>query len=138
MSTPSQTKPDSPTPICDKLRARGQWNPDWDGFYELDPIWTEKFLAMAGHPMSKGLIEPKVWEFIAIAVDASCTHMYAPGTRHHIRRALELGATSEEVAAVLQGVSVLGLHANSMAAPILIEEAERLVAAAKDSPQPTR
>jgi alkylhydroperoxidase/carboxymuconolactone decarboxylase family protein YurZ len=132
MSTPST--PTSPTPICDKLRARGKWNPDWDGFYELDPIWTEKFLAMAGHPIAKGLIEPKVLEFIAIAVDASCTHMYAPGTRHHIRRALELGATRDEVAAVLQCVSVLGLHANSMAAPILIEEAERFVAAAKDSP----
>lgn len=91
---------------------------------------------MAGHPMAKGLIEPKVWEFIAIAVDASCTHMYAPGTRHHIRRALELGATREEIAAVLQGVSVLGVHANSMAAPMLIEEAERLVAAAKNTQKP--
>ncbi|MOA67613.1 hypothetical protein D3C78_1948690 [compost metagenome] len=59
--------------------------------------------------------------------------MYAPGTRYHIRRALELGATRDEIAAVLQGVSVLGLHANSMAAPLLIEEAERFMAAAKDS-----
>src|ERR1700759_539055 len=100
--------PHSGTPICDELRRAGSWNADWDGFTELDPAWTEKFMAMAMHPMSKGLIEPKVWEFIAIAVDASCTHMYAPGTRRHIRRALELGATREEIGAVLQAGGVLG------------------------------
>ncbi|MEG0678041.1 MAG: carboxymuconolactone decarboxylase family protein [Comamonas sp.] len=115
----------SSTPISDSLRANGYWNPEWDSFTELDPIWTEKFLDMAMHPMTKGLIEPKVWEFLAIAVDASCTHMYGPGTRRHIRRALELGASQDEIAAVLQGVSVLGLHANSMAAPMLLEEVAR-------------
>ncbi|MCY1236156.1 hypothetical protein D9M72_488000 [compost metagenome] len=113
------------TPISDSLRASGYWNPEWNSFTELDPIWTEKFLDMAMHPMTKGLIEPKVWEFISIAVDVSCTHMYGPGTRRHIRRALELGATKEEIAAVLQGVSVLGLHANSMGAPMLLEEVAR-------------
>ena len=120
---PQNTPP--ATPICDSLRANGYWNPEWNSFTELDPVWTEKFLDMAMHPMAKGLIEPKVWEFIAIAVDASCTHMYGPGTRRHIRRALELGATKDEIAAVLQGVSVLGLHANSMGAPMLLEEVAR-------------
>lgn len=120
---PQNTPP--ATPISDSLRANGYWNPEWNSFTELDPVWTEKFLDMAMHPMAKGLIEPKVWEFIAIAVDASCTHMYGPGTRRHIRRALELGATKDEIAAVLQGVSVLGLHANSMGAPMLLEEVAR-------------
>lgn len=120
---PQNTAP--ATPISDSLRANGYWNPEWNSFTELDPVWTEKFLDMAMHPMAKGLIEPKVWEFIAIAVDASCTHMYGPGTRRHIRRALELGATKDEIAAVLQGVSVLGLHANSMGAPMLLEEVAR-------------
>ena len=120
---PQHTPP--ATTISDSLRANGYWNPEWNSFTELDPVWTEKFLDMAMHPMAKGLIEPKVWEFIAIAVDASCTHMYGPGTRRHIRRALELGATTDEIAAVLQGVSVLGLHANSMGAPMLLEEVAR-------------
>lgn len=122
-NNPKNTTPE--TPISDSLRASGYWNPEWNSFTELDPVWTEKFLDMAMHPMTKGLIEPKVWEFISIAVDASCTHMYGPGTRRHIRRALELGATKEEIAAVLQGVSVLGLHANSMGAPMLLEEVAR-------------
>ena len=127
----TETNTPSATPVSDELRASGYWNPEWDSFTELDPLWTEKFLDMAMHPMTKGLIEPKVWEFISIAVDASCTHMYGPGTRRHIRRALELGATKEEITAVLQGVSVLGLHANSMAAPMLIEEIAKLHATGK-------
>ncbi len=128
------TRETTATPISDGLRANGYWNPEWDSFTQLDPAWTEKFLDMAMHPMTKGLIEPKVWEFIAIAVDASCTHMYGPGTRRHIRKALELGATKEEIAAVLQGVSVLGLHANSMGAPMLLEEVARFEANAAPAP----
>lgn len=111
-----------PTPICDQLRKTGNWNAAWDPIAELDPVWTEKFMAMGAHTMTSGVLEPKVLEFLAIAVDASCTHMYAPGTRRHIRKALELGATREEIAAVLQAVSVLGIHSSSLGAPILLEE----------------
>jgi alkylhydroperoxidase/carboxymuconolactone decarboxylase family protein YurZ len=111
------------TPICDALRATGNWNPNWEPFAELDPAWTEKFMAMGTAPMTSGVLDAKTVEFIAIAVDASCTHMYGPGVRRHIRKALELGATREEITAVLQCVSVLGIHTMSLAAPILIEEA---------------
>jgi alkylhydroperoxidase/carboxymuconolactone decarboxylase family protein YurZ len=117
----SQSRP-SATPLCDQLRATGNWNPAWDAIAELDPAWIEKFMAMGMHPTLSGVLDPKVYEFIAIAVDASCTHMYAPGTRRHIRKALELGATKEEIAAVLQLVSVLGIHTSSLGAPILLEE----------------
>jgi len=122
----------TPTPICDALRASGNWNPNWQPFAELDPAWTEKFMAMGTAPMLSGVLDAKTIEFLAIAVDASCTHLYAPGVRRHIRKALELGATKEEITAVLQCVSVLGIHTMSLAAPILIEEAaahEREVAA---------
>jgi alkylhydroperoxidase/carboxymuconolactone decarboxylase family protein YurZ len=110
------------TPLCDRLRAAGEWNPSWDPFYELDPAWTEKFVSMGVTPMLSGALDAKTIEFIAIAVDASCTHMYAPGVRRHIRKALELGATKEEITAVLQCVSVLGVHTMSLGAPILLEE----------------
>lgn len=93
---------------------------------ELDPAWAEKFIAMGMHPVLSGVLEPKVFEFLAIAVDASCTHMYAPGTRRHIRKALQLGASKEEIAAVLQAVSVLGIHSSSLGAPILLEELEAI------------
>lgn len=109
-------------PIINFLRSAGEWNPNWTPIAELDPIWTEKFMDMGLHPMISGALDRKTIEFIAIAVDASCTHMYAPGVRRHIRKALELGATKEEVAAVLQLTSVLGIHTMSLGAPILLEE----------------
>ena len=110
------------TPMCDRLREQGEWNPNWDPFYDLDPAWTEKFIAMGVGPMVSGVLDAKTIEFIAIAVDASCTHMYAPGVRRHIRKALDLGATREQIAAVLQLTSVLGIHTMSLGAPILQEE----------------
>lgn len=110
------------TPLCDRLRDAGEWNPNWDPFYDLDPAWTEKFIAMGVGPMLSGVLDPKTIEFIAIAVDASCTHMYAPGVRRHIRKALDLGATREQITAVLQLTSVLGIHTMSLGAPILQEE----------------
>lgn len=110
------------TPVTDALRASGNWNPNWEPFAALDPAWTEKFMAMGTAPMTSGVLDAKTIEFIAIAVDASCTHLYAPGVRRHIRKALELGATKEEITAVLQCVSVLGIHTMSLAAPILLEE----------------
>ena len=119
------------TPICDRLRSNDGWNPNWEPFYELDPLWTERFMSMAMKPILAGVLEPKTIEFLAIAVDASCTHMYGPGVRRHIRKALELGATKEEIAAVLQLTSVLGIHTMSLSAPILLEEL-----AAQDSAAP--
>jgi len=113
------------TPICDNLRAAGEWNPLWEPFYTLDPGWTESFFDMATRPMRSGVLDAKTIEFLAIAVDASCTHMYGPGVRRHIRKALELGATREEIAAVLQLTSVLGIHSMSLGAPMLLEEIER-------------
>lgn len=111
------------TPICDRLREIGEWNPNWEPFYELDPAWTERFMAMGTAPMRAGVLDARTVEFIAIAVDASCTHMYGPGVRRHIRKALDLGATKEEITAVLQLTSVLGIHTMSLGAPILLEEA---------------
>ncbi|MDM0111246.1 carboxymuconolactone decarboxylase family protein [Variovorax sp. J22R133] len=112
----------SSTPVCDRLRSTGNWNPNWEPFAELDPAWTEKFMSMAMAPMLSGVLDAKTVEFLAIAVDASCTHMYGPGVRRHIRKALELGATKEEITAVLQCVSVLGIHTMSIGAPILLDE----------------
>jgi alkylhydroperoxidase/carboxymuconolactone decarboxylase family protein YurZ len=86
-------------------------------------------MSMATKPMLSGVLDPKTIEFLAIAVDASCTHLYAPGVRRHIAKALELGATVEEITAVLQLTSVLGIHSLSVGAPILLEEVARRQAA---------
>lgn len=108
----------------DRREATGNWNPDWEPFARLDPRWTEKMLALAIAPAAAGVLDPKTIELIGIALDASCTHMYAPGVRRHIQRALNAGATRQEITAVLQLASLQGLHSMCLAAPILLEELE--------------
>ena len=104
--------------------ASGNWNPAWEPFAKLDPAWTEKVMAMAIAPAVSGALDPKTIELIGIALDASCTHMYAPGLRRHIQRALKFGATREEITAVLQLASMQGLHTMCLGAPILFDELE--------------
>lgn len=123
------------TPVTDRLRASGNFNPAWNEMADLDPVWLEKFLDMGMTPIASGVLDPKTLEFLAIAVDASCTHLYAPGVRRHIRKALELGATREEILAVLQCVSVLGIHSCALGVPILVEE---LAARETSKSSPTR
>ena len=71
-----------------------------------------------------GALDAKTIELIGIALDASCTYMYAPGVCRHIRRALKAGASKAEITAVLQLSSLQGLHSMCLGAPILLEELE--------------
>lgn len=114
------------TPVCDAMKTNGSWNEDWNTFYNMDPAWTELFMDMATKPVREGVLDPKTYEFLAIAVDAACTHMYGPGVRRHIQKALALGATPAEIHAVLQCVSVLGIHSLSLGSPILAEEVAKM------------
>jgi alkylhydroperoxidase/carboxymuconolactone decarboxylase family protein YurZ len=113
------------TPVCDNVRSSGGWNEAWTPFYNLDPEWTEQFMA-AGIPIYSGaVLSPKLAELLSIAFDASYTHMYAPGTRRHIKAALSLGASMEEIMEVLKLCVIQGVQACNMAVPILAEELAR-------------
>ena len=68
------------------------------------------------------VMPPKEVELLSFAFDASCTHMYAPGTRRHINGALKAGATMEEIMEVLKLCIVQGAQACNLGVPILAEE----------------
>ena len=113
------------TPACEKMKALGQWNAAWDPFYELDPAWTEEFMATGIGVYASGVLPAKDVELLSIAFDASYTHMYAPGTRRHIRNALKAGATMEEIMEVLKLCVVQGVQALNLGVPILAAELAR-------------
>ena len=113
------------TPVCDKMKAAGQWNSAWDAFFEIAPAWTEAIIAASLPVYSSGVLSPKLAELLSIAVDASVTHMYAPGTRRHIQTALKLGATMDEIMEVLKICAVQGIQASNLGVPILAEELAR-------------
>jgi len=118
-------KSSAPTPACDKMKAIGQWNTAWDPFYELDPVWTDEFMATGAGIYGSGVLPPKEVELLSIAFDASYTHMYAPGTRRHIRNALQAGATMQEIMEVLKLCVAQGVQACNLGVPILAEELKR-------------
>ena len=121
----SAEHPQPATPICDKLRSTGGWNEAWTPFYNLDPEWTEQFMA-AGIPIYSGaVLSPKLAELLSIAFDASYTHMYPPGTRRHIKAALKLGATMEEIMEVLKLCVIQGVQGCNLGVLILEEELAR-------------
>lgn len=122
---PSPKTADAETPACDRMKAIGQWNVAWDPFYALDPVWTDQFFSTGLGVYRSGLLPPKDVELLSIAYDASFTHMYAPGTRRHIRSALRMGATMEEIMEVLKLCVVQGVQACNLGVPILAEELAR-------------
>lgn len=119
---------ETPTPTIDRMHRDGAWNPLWDTLSRWDPEWTEQFMSMNALPIQRGVFTPKFVELLSIAIDAAATHLYAPGVRRHIRAALELGVSREEILTVLEMVSVLGIHACNLGVPILEEEVDAFAA----------
>ncbi len=118
-------RPPTPTPACDRMKAIGQWNVAWDPFFNLDPTWTDQFMAAGASIYGSGVFSAKETELLSIAFDASFTHMYAPGTRRHIHNALIAGASVAEIMEVLKICVSYGAATSMMGVPILAEELAR-------------
>lgn len=85
-------------------------------------------MACGGSVYIGGVFTSKEAELLSIAFDASITHMYAPGTRRHIKSALKAGASVEEIMEVLKLCVVQGAQAINLGVPILAEELARAAA----------
>jgi alkylhydroperoxidase/carboxymuconolactone decarboxylase family protein YurZ len=113
----------------DKLKAeviarRGYWHPFHEGLLELCPEFLAAYLAFQDGPARSGHLEPKVREFIYIAVDGAVSHLYEHGLRRHIEDALRLGATKEEVLQVIMlATCAEGQIPNAIGHAMLMQEA---------------
>ncbi|MFE3003075.1 carboxymuconolactone decarboxylase family protein [Nocardia sp. NPDC059246] len=115
-----------PTPSCDAMRAAGQWNEAWNPFFDLDPVWTDEFMATGVGIYRSEVMSAKEVELLSIALDASFTHLYSPGIRRHIKAALGAGATTQEIMEVLKLCVAQGVQACNVGAAILAEELSRI------------
>jgi alkylhydroperoxidase/carboxymuconolactone decarboxylase family protein YurZ len=108
------------------MKERGYWREELFGaILRLDPDFFEAYLNFSAAPWKKGVLPPKIKEFIYIAIDASTTHLYEPGLRQHIRNALKYGATEQEIMEIFELTSVLGIHTCTVGVPILMEELKK-------------
>ena len=104
-----------------------------DRFAAWDPAWAKAAASMAGDPWRRGVLSSKLVELISLAINVACTNLNGDGTRRHIRRALDAGASRDEILFIFKCASVMALHSCSLGAPILIEEAQ----AAEVAPGPS-
>lgn len=103
-------------------RARGYWNALWDDILYLSPEFFEAYMHFSSVPWKSGVLEPKVKEFIYIAVDAATTHQHDQGLHVHSGNALRHGATKEEILEVLQLACIPGMHTLTTGVPVLLDE----------------
>lgn len=116
------------------LRVRGDWNDTWQSILLLDAEYLASYLKFWAVPYTKNHLSRKDKELLNVAINANSTHLYAPGTRSHIRKALAAGASTQEVMEVLECASTLGIHAMNIGVPILVEVLEEL--GMRDGPAP--
>jgi alkylhydroperoxidase/carboxymuconolactone decarboxylase family protein YurZ len=107
------------------ITARGYWSEMWDGVLTLSPDYFEAYAEFSSVPWKHGTLEPKIKEFVYIAIDTATTHLYEPGTRIHMANALKHGATPAEIMEVLALTSVLGVHTMAVGVPALLAELKR-------------
>lgn len=89
----------------------------------LDPSYLDAYTEFRNRVLSRNPLDDKTRELVSIAVDASVTHLYQPGLRTHIRRALDIGVKPEEILAVLEMVGLVGVQSVAVGGQILLEEA---------------
>jgi alkylhydroperoxidase/carboxymuconolactone decarboxylase family protein YurZ len=108
------------------IANRGYWAPLWDSVLEVSPEYFEAYMKLSSVPWKTGTLEPKVREFIYIAIDTATTHLHVQGTRVHMQNAIRYGATQGELMEVLQLTSVLGVHTMTMGLPALVDVMRKL------------
>lgn len=109
----------------------GWWTDEKENVLKLDPEYFETFTEFEAGPWENGPLSPKEKELIYIAVHAAPVTLHAEAVRYHISRALDFGASVNEIVDVLHIVSTLGIHAVTMGVPIL-KEAMKEVEAEKE------
>ncbi|MGW4720281.1 carboxymuconolactone decarboxylase family protein [Nocardia sp. NPDC004260] len=86
---------------------RGYWSAIWDGLLRLDEAYLEAYLDFSAHPWATDHLSPVMKELVYVAFDATASHLYRPGIDIHVRNALKLGATAQQVANVFTLLSTL-------------------------------
>jgi len=87
---------------------------------ERDPEFMELYHSAAMHVFRDGALPRKTKELICICADA--LQFYEPGVRIHVRNALQLGATEEEIIEALEAAIMPGIHYLSVFLPAIVEE----------------
>lgn len=101
------------------MDVRGFWNSDRDRVAKSMPDYFAALTDLSTETWARGALSRKEREFICIAIDCTVTHTYDPGLRIHIRNAIREGAKRQEILAIFQLASLMGLEGYAIAAEAL-------------------
>lgn len=104
---------------ADFIRQRGYWRPWTETLLQEHPRLVEAYARYAGHPAAHGPLSERQIELIYIALDTSGSHLFEPGLRTHMARALAVGVRPAEVFEVLHLVAAQGLDGVTQGAALL-------------------
>lgn len=108
--------------LAEKFEPISDSRPEWLKIAaSLGPACAEALVDLIAHPWRREALPAKERELIAIACNASPAVLCAEGTRRHIRNALKLGVSGEEIAEVIYLASGTGIHSLAVGAPVLVE-----------------
>ena len=106
------------------VQTMGYWNDFRDYLLKKDEAYFDAYYEFLTVPIRRGILEPKLVEFVYIAIDSSTTHLFPKGIDLHIANAKKYGATEGEIVEVIQLASTQGFDTLLHMYPILDEEAE--------------
>jgi alkylhydroperoxidase/carboxymuconolactone decarboxylase family protein YurZ len=107
----------------DFINQRGFWPETFTVLLNMDPDFFQSYTEFSSFSYSTSkALEPKVRELIVCAIDSATTHLYARGTKIHMKNALNLGATPDEIIEMLEITSLMGIHGVTHASPLLAGE----------------
>jgi len=107
------------------IKRRGWWNEIWDPVLALDHEFLEKHTNVSGMHNERWSLDPKLKQFIYVAIDMSTTQLYTMGAQVHMASAIEHGATREELMELMELVNHQGYDTMTLGLPILAEEAAK-------------
>lgn len=91
------------------IRRRGYWADDWQLILELDPEFLSAYTDVSAYAAEHGGLDTRTRELVYVATGAGVTHQHPIGIWSHGRNALRAGATPQELLAVMELVSTLGV-----------------------------
>jgi alkylhydroperoxidase/carboxymuconolactone decarboxylase family protein YurZ len=114
------------------IAERGYWRPWTDTMLQASPGFVQQYARYAGYPARTGPLTERMVELIYVGLDASSSHLFESGLHTHMKRALEVGATQNDIFDVLHLVAVQGVVRVCHASDILAELAGTVEAPAVD------
>lgn len=104
--------------------GKDYWDEGLDAALALDPQGAKAFGGWNAAALNNDCLSQKDKELLWVALYASPTTCDKEGIREHINKALDCGATHEEIISVLELVSVIAVHSLTVSTPILRKQAE--------------